>query len=275
MNNIEEARDLIQKADDIFILAGSGMSVELGTRTYWSGPDAKYAQKTSRFGYTDLEHATESLWQTDLSSQLMFYNETWRKMLETPVDTENSPYKMLLDYVTRENKNYVAMTTNIDSAFVRTGFKKSKVYEVHGSYRKSQCLKEPVEHGIFDTPNPYDNYALCPTCGYYARPNVLFFDDLTFNPALTMAQLDDYSDFRLDSVRSKSVAIEVGAGETIPTIRNQSLILNKRFDTPVIRINPFKAKGVDGIAGIMGRSKTEPFIEIEANAIETLSSLLA
>lgn len=272
MNDYTTAQKLIDEASHLIILAGAGMSADLGIATYWSGTAAKYASDVSSFGYTNLEHATEELWTRDLSSQLMFFNQTWRKMLETEVDSVDSPYRLLLDYINMNKKEYFVQTTNVDSAFIRMGFDESKICEVHGAYRFSQCLQDPRDHGVFDTTDPYKDYSKCIECGNYARPNVMFFDDLHFNSKRLNYSMDDYSDFREDNA-STTVAIEIGAGPTVPTIRNQSRILNKRFDIPVIRINPEAVTGVDGLANILGKSETAPFIELFDTATDGLKKL--
>jgi NAD-dependent SIR2 family protein deacetylase len=275
MEHAIEAKELLNKAKNVIVLAGAGMSVDSGLKTYWEGDDSRYAQDKSEYGFTALEHANESTWQLDPISQIKFHNKRLREILEAPVEAENGIYKTLLNYLQKTNKTYFAATTNIDAAFARTGYNRENIYELHGSVLESQCLAHPTDHGIFLTQDPYTNWTKCPTCDYYTRPNVVYFNDLTVNYSHIYAQQDIFSDFREDIVPEESVILEIGAGVIVPSIRNLSVIMNGRENIPVIRINPNSHSNmVDGIANLIPRSKTAPFITLPVKATFGLNTLL-
>lgn len=269
------SKDLLKNADAIILLAGSGMSAEIGLSTYWSDTNAKYASHSSEFGYTTLEHATATLWETNPEIQSQYFRNLIvnnNEIIENSVDTV---YDELLQYLTKEQKPYFVFTSNTDSAFYLKGFKESRLNEVHGSYRYLQCLLAPVGHEVFPTELDNNHLVVCPTCGSPSRPNVLFFNDPDINPVLLAETSEAYLRFRKQWAGSKLVALEIGAGGTIPTVRNQSVILNSNFDVPVIRVNPKSEDDVvDGIAGFMKKSKTAPFYELPFTASEGLSLLL-
>lgn len=275
MENITEAKELLHNAKNVIILAGAGMSIEYGLKTYWEGDDSRYAQDKTEYGFTALEHANESTWQEDPISQLKFHNSRLRQILEAPVDAENGSYKRLLNFLQETNKTYFAATTNIDAAFSRTGYEANRIYELHGSSLNSQCLAHPAEHGVFLTQDPYSSWTKCPTCEYYTRPNTVLFNDLSVNYSHIYNQQDNFSDYREDINPEESVILEIGAGVIIPSIRNLSVIMNGRENIPVIRINPNNhSTMVDGIANLIPRSKTAPFITLPVKATAGLDLLL-
>lgn len=274
MEETLKARELINKSDRIIFLVGAGLSAELGLGTYWSGDEPRYANSTSRFGYTELEHAIADLWNADTEAQVMFHTEKLRNVLETPINDENSSYMIIKEFLMRTDKEHFIVTSNVDGAFERAGFDENRIYEIHGSGLRSQCLAEPAAHGVFTTPDPYIDYPKCPTCDSLARPNILFFNDLHLNYEHIYAQQDKFDEFRHDENKGNTIVLEVGAGNTVPTIRNLSVIMNGRENLPVIRINPNHVEGVDGIAGLVPKSKTAPFISLLEPANQALRSLL-
>ena len=275
-SNVETARWLISDAENVIILAGAGMSVEIGNSPYWVGDNSKYGSAVSRFGHTALEHATASLWETEPENQALFFREAYQTMLEKDPNASSSPYALLQEYLASEGKNSFALTTNVDSAFLRAGWAENEIHEVHGSYRKSQCLINPSTHGVFDTADPRVDFPVCPTCGGLARPNVLFFDDYNYNRSgYEESQASNYLSFKSKVNRLNVVVLELGAGATIPTLRNHSVMLNGRSNFPVIRINPNPVIGVDGISKIVPRSKKAPFMEFRETAGEALKLLLS
>lgn len=72
----------------------------------------------------------------------------------------------------------------------------------------------------------------CSACGYFARPNILMFDDydwLSHRHHLHGQRLDHFI-----KVHRNPIVIEIGAGTAIPTVR----YFSERFAPNLIRINP-------------------------------------
>lgn len=249
------------------------MSQDLGVGTYWTGDNNQYAGNLSPFGFTDYEHAQGAMWKTHRAEQIVFYNSTLHKLISTEVTEPTSPYKILFDYLEQENKDYFIVTSNVDSAFKRTGFNPEKIYELHGNRTKSQCLDFPKEHGIFATDIESGNPTACPECSGDTRPNCLFFVDFEFNPKLNRAQQDTYATYKRSLNDAATVALEIGAGTTIATIRNESLRLNSKQNIPVIRINTHDLYNYGGLKNILPKSKTAPFIALEHTAKDGLALL--
>jgi len=273
MDSISNAKYLLNEASNVIILAGAGMSQELGVATYWTGSQNQYAGAMSPYGFTDYEHAQGAMWKTHRAEQIAFYNSTLHGLISTEVTASTSPYKILFDYLNQVNKDYFIMTSNVDSAFKRTGFNPEKIYELHGNRTNSQCLDFPKEHGIFPTDIESGNPTKCPECSWDTRPNCLFFVDFEFNPALNRKQQDIYASYKRTLEDTATVALEIGAGTTIATIRNESLRLNSKQDIPVIRINTHDLHNYGGLKNILPKSKTAPFIALEQTARDGLTLL--
>lgn len=265
------ARELIHGAEKVIIFAGAGIGVELGTPVYWTGENNRYGGERSRFGFTDLEHAHADLWNKKRMEQLMFYSEKWSQMLSQNLDGENSPYELLLNFLTKNNKDYFVVTSNVDTAFARFGFKGDSIYEIHGAYDRVQCLQVP-HHGVFPRLKPETGFTLCPKCGSHTRPNVLFFNDPFFNSNYNNLQEDAWDDFLENINRDdpKTVLIEIGAGLTVPNLRNRTKKLNSGLRVPVIRINLHQTE--------MGDHEpydvSVPIVELPMTASDGLRSIL-
>jgi NAD-dependent SIR2 family protein deacetylase len=137
-------------------------------------------------------------------------------------------------------------TSNVDGHFQRAGFDEADVVECHGSIHHLQCIApcrsrvwsadacevavdEPTFRAISALPR-------CSDCGRGARPNILMFGDGCWVPSRTYSQRDRYDAWCGDQVESgaRVVAIEMGAGSAIPTVRHAC----ERGAQVVIRINP-------------------------------------
>lgn len=270
----ETARRLLHEADNVLILAGAGMSQELGTQTYWTGQENKYAGATSQYGFTDLEHAHAEMWETHKIVQKDYYNANLQNIIGTDVNATQSPYRILKEYLDSTAKNYFVMTTNVDGAFVRSGYSNDSVYEVHGSRLRSQCLDHPLDHGIFPTDISSSSPTSCPKCQGDTRPNCLFFVDFAFNPSVTLSQQDRFTEYRESLQPASSILLEIGAGTTIATIRNQALRVNSKLNIPVVRINPDDIDSDGGLKNILRKSVSAPFLRIKENAGSGLNSLV-
>jgi NAD-dependent SIR2 family protein deacetylase len=231
--NLEQVKAVVNEADTVYILAGAGLSAEIGIPVYWTGDHARYGETKSEEGYTALEHAHGPLWSYDPDSQVEYFKKLYASIKSISLD--NSVYSKLLKLM--EGKKYFVITSNVDSAFINAGFDKKSVFEVHGSYAMSQCLIDPL-HGIF--PTKVGEETFCVRCGMIARPNVMYFDDLWFNPDRAQRQNTASGDF-FEYVAAKSkkpVILELGVGTTVPRIRQMA---NRMFrdlkKAPYIHVN--------------------------------------
>lgn len=179
---IVQAQNALDEAEYVVVLAGAGMSAELGLPVYYKGNDVRYGGQVMPSGLTAMEHANAELWEDNREIQIEFFHESLQRIIAIPIDDESNHYHVLYNYLRLENKKYFVMTSNVDRAFARAGFAESRIYEIHGSRLKSQCLDHP-EHGVFSTLCNNEK-TLCPVCHGDTRPNVMFFGDYHFNTSV-------------------------------------------------------------------------------------------
>lgn len=267
---IEQAQNALDEAEYVVILAGAGMSAELGLPVYYKGKDIRYGEQIMPSGLTAMEHANAELWYENRELQIEFFHESLKQIIDIPIDDEFNHYQILYSYLKRENKKYFVMTSNVDRAFARSGFAESRLFEIHGSRLKSQCLDHP-EHGVFPTLCNNEK-TLCPTCQGDTRPNVMFFGDYDFNTSVASKQQDNYAVYRSRLMGKKAVALEIGAGITVATIRNQSAILNHHFDTTVIRVNMDVSDDPEALDAALPPSNA-PVVKLAMSASDGIKAL--
>lgn len=269
-SDLDRARTLLADAEKVIVVAGAGMSADLGTPVYWTGSHAKYGDTVSRQGFTNLEHANAGLWDEHQSKQASYFQETWREMLTMmPPAPDDNPYSMLYDWLDREAKDYFVLTSNVDAAFAGHGFSRGRLFEIHGAYERSQCLANPKAHGSFPTTNPETGLPFCPICGSLARPNVLFFHDYDYDWTASHVQQATFYDYQKGLNSESAVILEIGAGTTVMNLRNNTRQLHAMYDIPVIRLNPFHIEQGDHLS--LGRA---PVIELKLGALEGLRQVL-
>jgi NAD-dependent SIR2 family protein deacetylase len=211
-SQLETAAELIREAYTVFLLAGAGLSAEVGIPTYWS-ENGSYGDETSKHGYTALQHANATLWMQDTGAQIAYFDDKRKEL--AALNFASSIYGVLLKVV--QGKEYFCVTSNTDSGLYRAGFAPERLFEVHGSYRYSQCIMDP-EHCVFTAAN--DGTIVCPVCSMPTRPNVLFFYDNAFNPKILHQQQDTFNAFTEKvSSKDKVAILELGVGGTVPRIR--------------------------------------------------------
>jgi NAD-dependent SIR2 family protein deacetylase len=211
-SQLQEATEIIRQADTVFILAGAGLSAEVGIPTYWTSEEAVYGGDKTEHGYTPLQHADASLWMQDTVSQIEYYAAKQEQF--AAIDFSASIYGTLLEKV--QDKNYFCVTSNVDSGFYRAGFDEKRLFEVHGSHRACQCIMDAT-HGIF--PTVAGGTRTCLVCAMPTRPNVLFFNDHDFNPEVLYGQQARYNHFLDTSEKGRVAILELGVGDTVPRVR--------------------------------------------------------
>ncbi len=240
---LQKTAQLIKYADAVAIFAGAGMGVDSGLEQY-RGDDGLWTRSLIINGkpinYYDLMNPKAFKDQPELAWGLIGH------LMEKYNSIKPHPGFFILKELLLQ-KEYFIVTSNTDQQFQKTGFSASKIFEFHGSVFNIQC-GERIECGIWKTPdiklepesiiaNP--PFPVCPDCNSYCRPNVHLFEDESFVPDNSAEQQFRYMEWR-DKIESECrsiIALEVGAGKTIPTIRRYA----ERFvgvKYPLIRINP-------------------------------------
>lgn len=239
---LEKAKQIIEESDVVVLLTGAGMSADSGLDTFRSTTNSRNIIKKKGVSYAEL--TTEYAFEKKNKLAWTFHGQRFNSYSKA---TPHSGYSKLLKLM-QSKKDHFVVTSNIDSAHHKAGFK--NVYEIHGRLKKFQCLDC---HLIWEAPkNTYFDidmvsYSLknevpkC-ECGGLTRPNVMFFGyDKGFNTIETKQQAKQFTEFmqKYDKGNHKIALIEIGAGESVPTIRNMSEFIHEKVPgATLIRINP-------------------------------------
>jgi len=266
---IEEAKQLVEEADALFITTGAGMGVDSGlpdfrgVEGFWNAyPKAK------ELGLRFEEMANPEWFESDPQLAWAFYGHRLHLYRDT---VPHEGFKRLLDLSDTKKYGSFVFTSNVDGQFQKAGFKEERVMECHGSIHHLQCTDNcqgmlwsaddtsiEIEEGF----KAKDPLPVCPHCGAMARPNILMFGDFGWEYARTDGQrerLVKWMDW-IEAEGGKLAIIEMGAGTAVPTVRNTSEQIAGRFDVPLIRINPRESFGAP--------------IELPIGALEALEQII-
>ncbi len=267
--NLQKAKKILQEADALFITAGAGMGVDSGlpdfrgTQGFW-----KAYPKAQVLGLCFEELANPRWFEDDPRLAWAFYGQRLHLYRDT---VPHEGFKKLLKLSNTKKYGSFVFTSNVDGQFQKAGFEQSRVMECHGSIHYLQCCNDcqgkiwNAERTTVEVSEAFqarEPLPSCPSCGGMARPNILMFGDFGWNYSRTNAQREQLKSWmqRLEDKRAKLAVVEMGAGTTVPAVRNTSSQIAKNFSVPLIRINPKEHFGAD--------------IQIPLGALEALSYIL-
>jgi NAD-dependent SIR2 family protein deacetylase len=226
----------------------SGLPDFRGVEGFWNAyPKAK------ELGLKFEEMANPEWFENDPRLAWAFYGHRLHLYRDT---VPHEGFKALLELSNTKKYESFIFTSNVDGQFQQVGFKEERVMECHGSIRHLQCNDNcqgmlwsaddtfvEIEEG-FKAKEPLP---LCPFCGAVARPNILMFGDFGWEYARTDGQRERLVKWmdRIEAEGGKLAIVEMGAGTAVPTVRNTSEQIAKRFDVPLIRINPRESFGAE------------------------------
>jgi NAD-dependent SIR2 family protein deacetylase len=239
--------ELIEKSDSIVVFAGAGIGVDSGLEQY-RGDNGIWIKKININGreVDFMELCSDFAFENEPKRAWAFFGSLIKRYKETA--PHDGFYKLLKIL---EGKEYFVVTSNVDEHFQKAGFDENRIWECHGSVFKMECINVK-EKEIWITPDfeiDFEKFEAiepiprCPNCGGVCRPNVFMFGDRFWVTAKSSHQEVKYKKWlknQQDNDRN-IIAIEIGAGKTIPTIRSyaECLTYGKYH---LIRINPFDAE---------------------------------
>lgn len=239
-SDLKLAAEWIAQAEALLIGAGAGLGVDSGLPDF-RGPEGFWKAYPPFRGRSFAEMSNPRWFHSDPQLAWGFFGHRLHLYRSA---TPHAGYDILRRWVAAKPYGGFVFTSNVDGHFLRAGFQADQVVERHGSIHFLQCLA-----GCRDEIWPADDVQVevdpatmrattalpkCSRCGALARPNVLMFDDWDWNPARTAAQLAHYGTWLNSLGRRQTVAIELGAGAAIPTVRMECA----QRAAHVVRINP-------------------------------------
>lgn len=269
IENLQKAKIVLQEADALFITAGAGMGVDSGLPDFRGVEGFWQAYPKAReLGLKFEEMANPEWFESDPLLAWAFYGHR----LHLYRDTEpHEGFRKLLELSDSKKYQSFIFTSNVDGQFQKAGFSEERVMECHGSIHHLQCIDDckeklwSADETIVEIGEGFrakDPLPVCLYCGKIARPNILMFGDFGWNYSRTNLQRDRLVQWmdEIEEEGAKLAIIEMGAGTAVPTVRNTSEQIARRFGVPLIRINPRESEGAE--------------IGIELGAVDALSQIL-
>jgi NAD-dependent SIR2 family protein deacetylase len=243
---LHRAAELIAQADALVVCAGAGMGVDSGlpdfrgSRGFWNAYPALGAA-----GITFHEIASPAAFDSDPRLAWGFYGHRLDLYRRT---VPHAGFALLRRWGEALPQGVGVFTSNVDGQFQRAGF--DAVAQCHGSIHQLQC-SVPCSDAIWDAAGfvpevdaaacrLLNDLPRCPRCGALARPNVLMFGDDRWCENRSMRQVA-----RLDAwlgVLRRPLAIELGAGSAIASVRNFAARVVHERGGVLVRINPREAE---------------------------------
>lgn len=256
---IQQAAAWIAAADALFIGTGAGMGVDSGlpdfrgSEGFWRAYPA-YAKRGLRFE----ELANPRWFANDPTLAWGFYGHRRNLYRAT---TPHQGFAILQSWAAKMRHGGFAYTSNVDGQWQKSGWPSDRIDECHGAINALQCAKDcgqPVwsADGEPDIAMDAENFRavgplpVCPNCGAVARPNILMFGDWQWDDQPNRVQSRNLSQWLRAVEGASVVAVEIGAGTAIPSVRLTCERLIFTHNAKLVRLNPRECEVPDGQIGL-------------------------
>ena len=219
--SIEQAADVLQDANRLFVVTGAGMSADSGLPTY-RGVGGLY----------DVDDTEEGLpIEVLLSGEMMAQRPelTWKYLAQVAEAcqsaTFNRGHEVLVEMESRFERVLV-LTQNVDGFHRAAG--STDVIDIHGDLHDLYC----GACGYCERFEEYTDVELppsCPRCGGMVRPDVVLFGEM-----LSPQKLDRMRDAVADGF---DAVLSIGTTSVFPYIA-EPMRRAHRLGLPAIEINP-------------------------------------
>jgi NAD-dependent SIR2 family protein deacetylase len=240
---LDAAAHALRGADALLIGAGAGMSVDSGLPDF-RGDEGFWNAYPSFRGRRFAELSNPYWFRADPEQAWGFFGH---RLNLYSAHEPHAGFQILRSWEQRFTHGVFIFTSNVDGHFQRAGFTEEQVLECHGSIHFLQCVRccgdeiWPVQDLCMSvdpaTIRATSKLPTCPHCRGLARPNILMFGDSDWLSGRAEQQELRYRAWLSRTRESKRVALELGAGLAVPTVRMQC----ERRGAPLIRVNPSEA----------------------------------
>jgi len=243
-DDIKRAAEMIANADALMILAGAGMGVDSGLPDF-RGKDGFWKAypmlKDKQMSFQDIANPRAFDDQLDLAWG--FYGHRLNLYRNTE---PHKGFHLLKNWAESKADGYFVFTSNVDGQFQKAGFDDRCIQECHGSIHHFQFL-QPEEPDMILSAKAYEVEVDHETLraknipqynGHTLRPNILMFDDWYWDEVRNDKQARRKHAWLKKNHGKNIVIIEVGAGESIATVRHQARLIRNQHQAKIIQINP-------------------------------------
>jgi NAD-dependent SIR2 family protein deacetylase len=246
--SINAAAQAIKTADALLIGAGAGMGVDSDLPDF-RGPEGFWKAYPPFHGRRFSDLSTPHWFQTDPALAWGFFGH---RLNLYRAAVPHAGFAILRRWGQEKPLGSFVFTSNVDGQFQKAGFPEAEVIECHGSIHFLQCSRrcgeyiwpaDKVQVEVDEaTIRARSVFPGCSRCGSIARPNILMFNDWKWDQARCAVQQTRYLHWLRLVKRRRMVAIELGAGLAIPTVRREC----KNRAQVLVRINPREAAAPEG-----------------------------
>ncbi len=222
---IKRLREVLDEAEAVVIGAGAGLSTAAGYTYSGERFDRLFGDFAARYGFADMYSGGFYPYGT-----LEEYWAFWSRyiMCNRYEPAPHPVYEQLLDLV--RDRDYFAITTNVDHCFQRAGFDKQRLFYTQGDYGLFQCSR-PCRQETFDNEGtvcamverqrdlriPSELVPHCPHCGAPMTMNLRCDDTFVEDEGWHRAS-ERYSDFLRRHQNMRVLYLELGVGGNTPII---------------------------------------------------------
>ena len=222
---LERLKQALDQADAVIVGAGAGLSTSAGFTYSGARFDQYFSDFAAKYGFSDMY--TGGFFPYSTREEFWAY---WSRYIfvNRYMNAPKPVYENLLRLV--QDKDYFAITTNVDHCFQKAGFDKKRLFYTQGDYGLFQCSQpccqktwdnEAAIREMVDRQEnmriPTELIPVCPHCGKPMTTN-LRSDDKFVEDEGWHAAAERYSNFLRTRKDQKILFLELGVGYNTPGI---------------------------------------------------------
>ncbi len=213
---LNRAADILRNAHHLAVLTGAGVSAESGVPTFRDAQSGYWSR------FDPLTLATPEGFARDPGLVWRWY----MSRLESAVDAAPNPGHFALAALENYVDTLVLLTQNVDMLHERAG--STNVVHLHGSIGRYRCVNCAAPYELQPGDREAEWPPICPLCGGFIRPDVVWFGELLPAHALDAAW---QAAERCDALLVVGTSGLVYPAAQLPRIAQQQ-------GAPVIDVNP-------------------------------------
>ena len=222
---MERLKAALQDCDAVVIGAGSGLSTAAGFTYTGERFEQHFSDFAQKYGIQDMYSG--GFYPFPTQEEFWAY---WSRYIyiNRYLDAPKPVYEDLLNLV--RDKDYFAITTNVDHCFQKAGFDKKRLFYTQGDYGLFQC-SEPCCQETFENETviremmerqedmkiPTELLPVCPHCGKPMTQNLRSDDKFVEDEGWHRAA-ERYENFLRTHAGQKILFLELGVGYNTPVI---------------------------------------------------------